>query len=57
MMNGLETVYDSLAEAIDKAGEQNAMLFLVKLALLNARQIGNAELFQQHIEQALLDVA
>ena len=52
----LETVYDSLAEAIDQVGETKAELFLVKLALLNAQALGHAELFQQHVQTALQDL-
>ena len=53
---GLEAVYDSLAEAIDRAGEAKARLFLVKLALLNANALGDAGRFREHIEAALRDL-
>lgn len=53
---GLETVYDQLATAIDQAGREKAELFLVKLALLNANALGDAELFQRHLQAALLDL-
>ena len=53
---GLEAVYDSLAEAIDRAGEARAQLFLVKLALLNANALGDAGRFREHIEIALRDL-
>ena len=49
----LETVYDSLAEAIDRAGSEKTALFLVKLALLNANTMASPEVFHQHIESAL----
>jgi hypothetical protein len=52
----LETVYDTLAQAIDQVGEAKAELFLVKLALLNAQALGHAELFQQHVQAALQDL-
>ena len=52
---GLETVYDALASAIDQAGKDKTELFLVKLALLNANALGDAELFQQQLQAALLD--
>lgn len=55
-IDGLEKVYDSLATAIDTAGEQKAKLFLVKLALLNANIIGDSEVFSKQIEAALLDL-
>ena len=53
---GLETVYDQLATAIDQAGREKTELFLVKLALLNANALGDAELFQRHLRAALLDL-
>ena len=52
----LETVYDALAGAIDAAGIDKAELMLVKLALLNADALGNAELFQRHLQAALQDL-
>jgi len=52
----LEQVYDSLAEAIDRAGPDKAPLFLVKLALLNANALGDAERFRQHVDAALRDL-
>lgn len=55
-IQGLETVYDALAQAIDTAGQDKAELFLVKLALLNANALGNAELFQEQIQAALMDL-
>jgi hypothetical protein len=53
---GLETVYDSLAEALDRAGEDQASLFLVKLALLNANALGDVALFREHLALALRDL-
>ena len=55
-ISGLETVYDTLATAIDQAGTDKAELFLVKLALLNAQALGSAELFTTQIEAALRDL-
>lgn len=52
----LETVYDTLATAIDQAGPEKSQLFLVKLALLNANALADAELFAQHIKIALRDL-
>lgn len=52
----LENVYDTLASAIDQAGEEKATLFLVKLALLNANAIASAEVFQSHVNAALKDL-
>ena len=53
---GLETVYDSLATAIDQAGPDKAELFLVKLALLNAQALGDAQRFLQQVQAALQDL-
>ena len=55
-IEGLETVYDALAQAIDQAGPDKAELFLVKLALLNAQALADAGLFQQHLQAALQDL-
>lgn len=52
----LETVYDTLATAIDQAGPAKAELFLVKLALLNANALANADVFQAHVQSALQDL-
>lgn len=52
----LETVYDTLATAIDQAGQEKASLFLVKLALLNANALGHADVFQAHVQAALQDL-
>lgn len=52
----LETVYDRLAQAIDTAGTDKAELFLVKLALLNAQALGDAQLFAQLVNAALQDL-
>ncbi len=53
---GLETVYDALATAIDRAGPEKAELFLVKLALLNAQALGDADVFRRQVDAALLDL-
>ena len=53
---GLEAVYDSLATAIDQAGPDKAELFLVKLALLNAQALGDAQRFLQQVQAALQDL-
>ena len=49
----LETVYDTLATAIDTAGPEKSQLFLVKLALLNANALADADVFARHVEIAL----
>jgi len=53
---GLESVYDTLAAAIDQAGEQKSELFLVKLALLQAQAQGDAPAFAQQVQAALRDL-
>ena len=53
---GLEQVYDTLATAIDQAGPDKAQLFLVKLALLNANALADAERFGAQVQAALLDL-
>lgn len=53
---GLEAVYDQLAAAIDQAGPDKAELFLVKLALLNANALADADIFGMHIQSALRDL-
>ena len=55
-IDGLETVYDALATAINQAGPDKAPLFLVKLALLNANALGDAALVEQQIATALQDL-
>ncbi len=55
-IDGLETVYDALASAIDQAGADKAQLFLVKLALLQANALGDAALAQTQIDAALKDL-
>jgi len=53
---GLEQVYDRLATAIDEAGPEKSELFLVKLALLNAKAMGQPDLFAAQVAAALKDV-
>lgn len=53
---GLEQVYDALATAIDQAGPEKSELFLVKLALLNAKTLANPTLFEAQIASALQDL-
>ncbi len=40
---GLEATYDRLAEAIDAAGPEKSELMLVKLVLLLAQELGDAD--------------
>ena len=53
---GLETAYDQLAMAIDAAGPEKFELFLVKLALLAAQQMGDAPTFVDLIARAQKDL-
>lgn len=55
-IGGLETVYDQLATAIDAVGEDKSELFLVKLALLTAQQLGDEARFAELIECAKKDL-
>ena len=55
-IDGLETDYDALAQAIDTAGPDKAQLFLVKLALLNANAMGDAAPFLANVDIALQDL-
>jgi hypothetical protein len=55
-LEGLETVYDALAQAIDAAGPEHAARMLTKLALLNAQALGDAQRFQHHLQLALQDL-
>ena len=54
---GLEQVYDRLATAIDEAGPEKSELLLVKLALLNAKALGQPYLFAEQVEAALKDLS
>ena len=53
---GLEQVYDRLATAIDQAGPEKSELFLVKLSLLNAKALGQPEIFENQMALALKDL-
>jgi len=53
---GLEQVYDRLATAIDQAGPEKSELFLVKLALLQAKAMGQAAVLEAQVEAALKDL-
>jgi hypothetical protein len=52
----LEQVYDALAQAIDRAGPTHTELFLTKLNLLLANEIGDDARVQTWIESALRDL-
>jgi hypothetical protein len=53
---GLESVYDSLATALDQVGPQQSELFLVKLALLAAHRLGSESLFDELVDAARRDL-
>ncbi len=55
-IGGLETAYDQLATAIDAVGEDQCELFLVKLALLAAQQLGDEGVFGDLIQRAQKDL-
>lgn len=55
-LSGLEAVYDELAQAIDHAGPGKSELFLVKLALLQAQAVGDAQEVRGMIDAALRDL-
>lgn len=51
----LEQVYDDLAEAVDQAGDRRE-LFLAKLALLLANELGDRDRVAALTRQALADL-
>ena len=55
-LTDLETVYDTLAQALDEVGSDKSELFLVKLALLQAEAAGTAEAFVAHVNTAKMDL-
>ena len=55
-MPGLEQVYDDLAAAIDRTPEGKSELMLVKLALLLAQALGDAERVRQCVTDAMQDL-
>jgi len=55
-IGGLETAYDQLASAIDAVGQDKSELFLVKLALLVAQQMGDEAVFGELIQRAQKDL-
>jgi hypothetical protein len=55
-IGGLESAYDQLATAIDDVGADKSELFLVKLALLAAQQLGDEVVFGELIAKAQRDL-
>lgn len=53
---GLEQVYDEIAQALDRVGEPHSELFLVKLALLLANELGDPARVVQLLEVAQQDL-
>jgi hypothetical protein len=49
----LEAAYEALAVAIDTAGEQREALFLTRLALLLAHELGDVAAFKRAVQTAL----
>ena len=49
----LEAAYEALAVAIDAAGEQREALFLTRLALLLAHELGDVAAFKRAVQTAL----
>jgi hypothetical protein len=54
--DALESAYESLATAIDSAGEKEA-LFLARLALLLAHELGDVGIFKKAVATALEDLS
>jgi hypothetical protein len=51
-----EQTYEALALGIDRAGREQEALFLAKLALLLANEVGQFERFKQCVDAALADM-
>jgi hypothetical protein len=49
----LESAYETLAMAIDSAGEQREALFLTRLALVLGHELGDIAAFRSAIQTAL----
>jgi hypothetical protein len=52
----IENIYDQLADALDQAALGKREMFLVKLALLSAHALGDAEQFLALTRTALQDL-
>jgi hypothetical protein len=52
-LNELESVYDTLAEALDQAGKDDEVIFLTKLALLLANDVADESRINVAIREAL----
>ena len=49
----LEAAYEALAVAIDSADEKREVLFLTRLALLLAHELGDIAVFKRAVQTAL----
>ena len=49
----LEAAYEALALAVDTAGEKREALFLTRLALLLAHELGDVAAFKRAVQTAL----
>ena len=49
----LEAAYEALAVAIDAAGEKREALFLTRLALVLAHEVGDIDAFKRAVQTAL----
>ena len=52
----LEAAYEALALAIDTAGQEREALFLTRLALLLAHELGDIAAFKRAVQTALDDL-
>jgi len=52
----VETLYETLAKAIDRAGPDKEAIFLAKLALLLAREIGDLDDVTRLVAVSLRDL-
>ncbi len=51
----LEEAYEILAQAIDQAGRDQEAVFLTRLALVLAHEVGDIEIFKRSVRAALGD--
>jgi Protein of unknown function (DUF2783) len=55
-LGDLEQSYEALARGIDRAGPEHEALFLAKLVLLLANEVGQFERFKTCVEAALAEL-
>ena len=56
-VDNLETLWERLAEAIDRAGREHEVLFLSKLAILLGNELPDPARVEQLIAKALQDLS